>query len=712
MDNRFEQLAEQIAAGLKSDQELYLDVKQELRLHLEEKAEHFAAEGHSPEESAELSRKSLGSPMDLAAELLDGNRGRMKFRSLLRITFGALIVPLAILLALYVGYGRFARLQETYYSVMPLVGGDTKFPLPTLPLLGKPSPLREKQSSLVQLSDTDHPESIRRYWQAHRQDAGSYMYYAHYANLLNMETADERTYVNAMRAGERMEPKNALYNVLLADYFLKQGVKARSEKINGKEKGTSDDVLDRRALDLGVHEMLSATKKPYLHTYQEPMVALKLSMEPRPVLTEDYIRLVVMRADELYPEFSRYRELARKIPGCARVLASQGRRRDAEAVMDTWKPYTRLLIDDSDSNLISPMACQAVAIILTKEGSPIYERLGRPTKARESRIVLQRVEEVRRRWKRGCSFANRHADQTIRLHGSALAGILLPIYGGFGATESELKPQRIGEYVLAEEIFLEGLLVILALLLLGALFQGRVWLHRLRGADSVPLLLALPARHLARALLLGIALPVVAYSIYSQLSSISGREYGLSSGMWIRLIVELSILAILAICIPSRAIRRQIRNRCDDLGISVPSTRQEAVIEWALGLTVLIAVVSAAISVFSLSHIQLSLSVTVVVIAAGLVYAVSRAAGRSRRQYGLYYGTVARSLAPVYAFSILLLSLTAQPALLYREAKWLRRDTLFLGALADRQKKPSASNSIEAKAVAFYVSNLRRAIGE
>ncbi len=45
-DHPFDNLADQAASGLKGDRELYLDVKQELRSHLEEKAEKFARKSH------------------------------------------------------------------------------------------------------------------------------------------------------------------------------------------------------------------------------------------------------------------------------------------------------------------------------------------------------------------------------------------------------------------------------------------------------------------------------------------------------------------------------------------------------------------------------------------------------------------------------------------------------------------------------------------
>jgi hypothetical protein len=102
-DQPFDKLAEQAASGLKGDRELYLDVKQELRSHLEEKAEKFANEGHAEDESAELAKKSFGSPLDVAADILDANKRRMKLRALFRLAFGALVVPVAILLALHLG---------------------------------------------------------------------------------------------------------------------------------------------------------------------------------------------------------------------------------------------------------------------------------------------------------------------------------------------------------------------------------------------------------------------------------------------------------------------------------------------------------------------------------------------------------------------------------------------------------------------------------
>ena len=71
-ETSFDALAAEAAAGLKGDRELYLEIKTELQTHLEDKAAHFARAGHDEAESITLAKKSFGSPLDMAAELLRG----------------------------------------------------------------------------------------------------------------------------------------------------------------------------------------------------------------------------------------------------------------------------------------------------------------------------------------------------------------------------------------------------------------------------------------------------------------------------------------------------------------------------------------------------------------------------------------------------------------------------------------------------------------
>jgi len=691
----FDKLAEQAASGLKGDRELYLDVKQELRSHLEEKAEKFAHEGHAENESAELAKKSFGSPLDVAADLLNANKRRMKLRALFRLAFGALIVPVAILLALYLGYGRFARLEGVYAAI---IDGSAADPLPALPLFGLG---RADLPTFTRtfLSDTRNGVAPRLYWQPHRYEADGYMYYAHYSPLYN--TYDERTYVEAMRLGEQIEPKNALYNVLLAHRYLTRGVMSRYDKNRHPTASDTDDLLDRRSLDLGAAELLTATKKPYLRIYQPEMTRKQSEGMRRPVLTEDYVECMIVIAQTLsstLKQQSRYYDLSRKIPGCARILLSEGRKSEAEAVTDTWKPLTKLLLSDTSSTMTSVLTADSVGRTLAEQASEAYRKLGETRNAREAEAAASRLKETATDSSAERKGARLEREKYLQLHGPAITRGVVPSYAGEW-TEDDVAPGRMHEYVIAEESVLDVLMIVFGLALLGALVQGAFWLRRMRGGDSVPLLLILPGADVLRAVGLGILLPMAVYWAYSRMPVVGGREYGLGV-TWPRFVVEMLVLGMVMFWVPVTIVKRCIRRRCEDLDILVPEGKLRTM--WGCGFTALglLAVLPLPGSE-SLATRGLVLVVLLALYAALFVMVLSRG-------HELYYGTLARSLATVYAFSILLIALTIQPWLMYNEAALLRQDRLAFGHIANNQR--SGIMSPEAKAAAKYTADLRKAL--
>ncbi len=127
------------------------------------------------------------------------------------------------------------------------------------------------------------------------------------------------------------------------------------------------------------------------------------------------------------------------------------------------------------------------------------------------------------------------------------------------------------EHVLAEEVAVQGLLLLLVLALLGTMAQGVLWLYRMRRAASIPFLLLPPAKEIFRALLLGIALPMLVYWLYTRCPIIGGREFNWSGGMRPRFVIELGLLSFLMLWLPARFIRRYLHRRCDELGIALPS---------------------------------------------------------------------------------------------------------------------------------------------
>ncbi len=62
MDERIEKLTDDVTEGLHDDPELRLDVRQELRAHLQETAESLQAEGVTDEESVAGAITAFGPP--------------------------------------------------------------------------------------------------------------------------------------------------------------------------------------------------------------------------------------------------------------------------------------------------------------------------------------------------------------------------------------------------------------------------------------------------------------------------------------------------------------------------------------------------------------------------------------------------------------------------------------------------------------------------
>lgn len=706
MDEKsLEQLADQAATGLRSDRELYLDVKQELHSHLEDKADHFVREGHNPEESVELAKKSFGSPLDVASELLAANKQKMKLRSILRVTFGTLIVPLAILLALYLGYGRFVRLQ----AVSGMMSGNFNSNLPSLPLTNKYPISIAQNPEMISLAEggAKNTPDILRYVKTHPKNQDTRIYYAYYTLFLKVDetTAKEPDYVAAMRLGEQIDPQNALYNVLLAEYYLKHGIMTREEKASKSNNTKTDEILDQRAFNLGIAELHKAVNKPYLHTYQKEILQKKLNALPDPFLIEDYLQREIRAAAIISPQFAGYRELARKIPGSARILISKGHPKEAEALLDTWKPYTRLLLSDQNGTLINPRVISSSATILTRGASPLYEQLGEIPKAREAGSIYAQLMKMRK--DRAPRAKQDRFQQIIQQRGSQLAVMYLSAFGKDSSiTIQELTPGRMLEYVLAEEVFFQALLVILAIALVGTLIQGTLWLFRLRRASSVPLLLMLPVKEIVKALILGILLPVALYLVYASIPAISGRNFSLHAGVLNRMRAELAILAILVLWIPIRIIRLYIRQRCSDLDIPVPATQEETITGWKVRVTIFAALVLSGISIFVSGDISPVVRVLGVVASIAIAVVVVNYASRRRSEHGLYYGTLARSLAPIYALSIILISCTVQPWLMHSEAKLLRTDTVIFGYLANSNANTVGLTLAEARASVKYTKTL------
>jgi len=771
-DSAFDQLAEDAAAGLKGDQELFLDVKQELCAHLEDKADALRAQGHSEEESDDLARKAFGSPLAVAAELVAANAGRMNRRALARLAFLVVVMPLAVVLALYVGYQRFVGLSCTLSVIGGNVGDYSIKQLPALPGATHIDNAYESKASLVQqlAGSSKNAANLYHFWENHRHDPDAKMYYAYYAIFVPKEFVQnirgetmpiDPQYVAAMRKGEQVEPQNALYNILLAEYYLQNGINIRSDLPMGHYGPPTDEILDRRAFTLGMTELRKALAKPYLHTYRARILQMKLNALPTPLFTEEYLGRIMLAVHEIYPEMVRYRNLAWQISACARVLRAEGCLAEAEAMMDTWQPYTTLLMSDASTNLYqSSVACSG-GEVLSKEGAEVYDQLGITAKARKVRAINARLKNIDQQ-RRFSKSERMQQDDLFQKHGAYLAAINRARGVKNQVLEADLQPLRMHEHAMIDEMLVEGVVLLLILALLVVLLDGAIWFVLRWERGSRPLLL-LSANELFRALLLGIALPVAVYWVYSRLPVIGGREYSWS-GHWPRFAIEWLLLAIALLWLPSRSIRRYIDRRCAELGIMVPARKQvwwillrtwailltavvigvlpallvpesDAFI-WTGGLLVIILLCVAFYAYSRTRHWPLLPRIAILVLAIGLgevaaysmyshiiniiclllasllVVVSMYSYRRVTNCHARYHGTVALSLAPLFAFSALFLSLVVQPWFIANEVYWLRQDSAFLNHMSQSHQRPVGFSASEEQANAYYQGLLEKAMKE
>ena len=737
MDTQTQKLIDDATAGLRHDPELRMDVQKELLTHLEQAAKDFRAEGR--EDAEEQARKTFGSPLELAAELLDGNRRRLRLRALARLFAQALLVPLAVLAALYLGYGGIARLSVLLRN--PFFGFfeslNLSIPSPPGSFFPTQRQMNAKFNSLdkSQAFSSGYHVHLRRLWEQHRQEPDAREYYGYYAGFIQPELRHPRfrlrsftlpgvpvitprttstpsnseearaftKFEEEMRLGERVDPDNALYHLKLANAYLRDGLLAKSEKTQELQPGeSSDNLYDPLLVDLGVAEVHAMLQKPVLTTYSMAMIRRRDASLPPAKLSEGYQLHSATGILEFLPILSEERALARRIPGCIRLLIKQGRMDEANYLLENWWLYPKQLTRGSHT-LIDLLSVNAIIKSLGTEVADINQSLGHSAEADRVRQDVTRLTAAIEAQKK---FIKNRAvsERDLRQHGAFLANRYVGnIMIGFYPSIAEMRPARLYEYTMLEEFATSLAMLLLAVLMLTAAVTSFAWLRTLRERGAVPLLLLPDWRESARIVLLGLVLPLAAYVLYSRLP-IGGRDYGLYTN-WPRFLAEMVLMLGILLYLPKRLMRTTVRRRCRELDISLPKPGfslpklAPPLVKLALqGFMLIITVIMAATmltmmfddTVFDEMYGRtagFAIDTLVVLINLGsavlFFILIIRSVNRIRQMvkarvptdnFALYRGTLARSLIPLYAAAVILLGGLAQPLLLQQEARWLRQD--------------------------------------
>ncbi len=633
-------IADSATEGLKDDKELRLDVRQELVSHIEDAVSANRAAGMGDEQSVSEGLKAFGPVTDIAAELVAANRSRMRFRQLARIAARALIVPAALMVAFWVNIDSFttARFLRTMTAGFE---GDVG-PLEDHMSLMSRRGISEEAAFLC-FGDTSLESDIDRQRGIWESDPTNRVFYGNYITMLAVKhplnnTDDLRFLEQEIRRGEELDPDNARYNYLLAGLMTEL---ASEIKIVPSEDGDDEmllDVIDRDLLDKGMAELLKAGSKPFMDTYCTEMLALRMSVLPEVESLSEVIARISMAAGIYLPDVSKHRNLARTSLKYAELLVAEGRKAEALPYLEAWYPLCKKGFAQ-DGTLIEALVSFAIAG-LGGESAAVLEQIGETERAEEMRRLSGAVTAVYDGHKARLKSDNNDMGKTIRMHGSILAGMLIPAIGSDGVTKEDLAPGREIEHTWVEKGWLSGFISCLFLIMLGLLAIA-LYMRFVRGGESAPLLLLPDPRQTVKVLLFSVVVPLAVFFIYTRHTDLSGRD--LSLLMWPRFVLELHLLTAIMLSVAAYQMQKLVDARCRYLALGTPRARKWWVI-------------------FLLSIVPVGL---VVWLATG------------RRNTAMFRGTVARSLIPILGLIIVLVGGVVHPHLVSREARLVKKDSIL-----------------------------------
>ncbi|MBN1257301.1 MAG: hypothetical protein JXA52_06310 [Planctomycetes bacterium] len=769
---QIEELLDNATAGLKDDPELQLDVRSELMSHLEAAEAELRDAGVAEDKLSEEALKKFGSPVELADDLVKANRARMKLRALARLTARAVMVPLAVLTAVWVYYNSsFLGFEffEDSRGISYIYGSDNYFD----------SQLSEEELLIMHGDKTRKKwhEQQRAIWEAEPENK---VYYGNYISNLFTSGIGEREGLTRefleteYYRGMELDPDNARYHYLLANLWLDEACNYKDETDYSEKEPQAVytlEILDQELFDQAVAEILKGIAKPQYKNYVYEMAKLRLQMLPPSRTLDELAAKIDAMAWITLPDLSRARQQFNIIFAYAKQLAEAGRKEEACKYLEIWYPFATQLNRDSFT-LVEVLVASAICKKAEEEIPPIYIAMAMPERAEKARDQAHRLASTVTAWREENKAVRGTIGEYLRREGSLLTAYMLPaIINDFD--KEDLTPSRELEQTVLERTMFSCLLALFMGAMVASILIALRWRFSSR-AVSPMLLLPTPPEFI-KILGLGVILPVAVFWFYTRVSGLAGREFSVGY-LGLRFLLEMILLSLTILCLTGNLAASRLRSRCRDLQIPVPEPgRIKQRVLWILlgaswlscfflreketsmqvfiitgillGVFFLVfylpdlllhallgrrvftlklysswtfnpilmsfIVIIASISLWPVVGwrngfrqyemgvylYDLAIVLTFIIIMVLLTMIITSLVSRyllckkhkqlvGQRDYASYYGTAARSLIPIFAGAVILLSLLVTPYLRNREARLLAQDPIF----TDIEEEVSVSN--------------------
>ncbi len=691
------------SAGLTGDPEVRREVRAELASHLDAAARVAQAAGFAGDQAAAQALQAMGPAADIAVELVAANRSRLAWRARARLAVQALLAPAAIILALASVIQTLVGEGGQWLPLDMITGVEADSEIKMLKPLGHLLPSRSRPRRLTAAQQLIFSGDKARRGAAARERA---IWEAHPTNMvylnnyLTVAMANLRAFGNSPQAqrvaiepelalAAEAEPDNARFQYLRAGLLFKESadITVTAPAASNGVAGLALAISNAPMFDRAMQEFLAGAQKPYYRRYAPDMLRERLAMLGEPQTLSGQLYRFSMAAGVLVPDLADARNLGRAACLEAERAAAGHRPDDARALLEgCWK----LAVDVHRDAfcLVDVLMGSAIIGIYSNLAPAIYERLGDPAAAAAARRKAALVSRPVAEWKaqrqaRVNTPQFRKNEKILANHGSMLAGILNLNFGE-SLSANDLRPGRLLEYIIAERVVLEVILLTLLAVLAATLAIALRW-RLARGGAAAPLLLLPDAGTALRIALAGVILPLAGYYIYTRWLAMGGREF---SAIFIspKLILQAVTMVSLVIGLTGFLSADAVRQRCRRLDIAAPPSRLRRPVRIVYVEMMVFAIMGCLLPSEWLAagnhnvwgQVAITLTRTVAGLLAGLLLAAGLGAvwrhWRGLPDYGLYYGTVARSLAPNLALAIILLSLAGRPFLGREEQDLVRAD--------------------------------------
>lgn len=685
--NRFTEFLQAATAGLKKDRELQLDVQAELRSHLEERQQAALTTGLAPEAAEAEAIRAMGTPAELAADLQRSNRQRMRLRAWLRLAAQWLLAPVAILVAvLTTDWGSFKLVRA-----LKTAGGE--IPVPALTRRHLTSDQRlVLQGDTTKSTRLAQQKAIWEKWPTNKVYLHNYVTHllVGYSELGQTPAEQYATLAAEIEKLRPLDPDNARFDFILAGRLLDQAVEIKSRQVKGPDgKSKSEDditIKDRAQLNEAMTLFKAGLAKPEWRRYTREMTLEQLAIVGEPTSLLKQIAQIGLLAGMLLPDLSLLRDLERTTLFYGELLASEGRRSEADFFLNAHRQFVPQILNDAYT-LIDVLVVGAVADLAASRVPAIYEKLGDAAAAERARLETAPLAAPVKQWKEKRRAADKTparlaGEETLRRHAGILTAMLLPALDEY-PTAQQLAPARELEYVAAEGILLTNCSLVLCLLMAGTGLTV-LWFRWVGRGDGGGMLLVPEIGEVLRLLALGVVLPLVGYYLVTRWLPWGGRELSLRYGGPALLAQFFTLMAVI-IGLTGRLVGRIVRRRCSELLLPVPPSPHRGWRIVDVSLLVLIALPGLLPAAWLLNLARSEAAALVFWVFAGLVFLtllvwcvhLTKRGAKFGRACAAYYGTLARTMIPVLALALILVNVCSRPYLRWAERRCLLTDTLM-----------------------------------